>query len=72
MTKFQKTESTRPCTPEDLSRFNKEVIEEIKRHKWIESEKAGRDIGDHAAFEWLEKHYEEWLRKRLEQEKKSQ
>ena len=62
-------DSPRPCNPDDLTRFNEEVIEEIKRHKWIESEKAGHDIGDRAAFEWLERHYEEWLRWRLAREK---
>ena len=71
MTDRREDNSARPCDPADLTRFNKEVIEEIKRHKWIESEKAGRDIGDKAAFEWLERHYEEWLRWRLDREKTS-
>ena len=31
-------------------------IEEINRHKWIESEKAGYDLGDQAVFEWVENH----------------
>jgi len=35
--------------------------EEIARHKWIESEKAGRDIGlERAIADWLEKHFAEW------------
>ena len=39
-----------------------EVIDEIKRHLWIESEKAGHDIGfDHAAQDWLNKYAKAWL-----------
>lgn len=26
---------------------------EIERHKWIESEKAGYDLGDEAAIDWI-------------------
>jgi hypothetical protein len=37
--------------------------EEILRHKWIESEKAGRDIGfDKALMDWVSKHRSGWLR----------
>ncbi len=39
------------------------VIEEIKRHLWIESEKAGYDIGfDRAAEDWLKRFSNEWLK----------
>ncbi len=31
-------------------------IEEIDRYKWIESQKAGYDLGDRAVFDWVEKH----------------
>lgn len=31
-------------------------IREIERHKWIASEKAGRDLGDRAIFDWVEHH----------------
>lgn len=30
--------------------------QEMMRHKWIESEKAGRDVGTAAYIEWAEKH----------------
>jgi hypothetical protein len=30
--------------------------EEMQRHKWIASEKAGRDLGQAALMEWIEKH----------------
>ena len=37
------------------------IIEEINKYKWIESEKAGYDIGSNrAAFEWIDKHYDNW------------
>jgi len=41
---------------------NKKVIEEINRHKWLESEIAGYDIGFEAAAEdWLKKHAAVWV-----------
>jgi hypothetical protein len=39
------------------------VVEEIKRHLWLESEKAGGDIGfDTAAEDWLNKYAQAWLK----------
>ena len=41
---------------------NKKVIEEINRHKWLESEIAGYDIGFQAATEdWLKRHAAAWV-----------
>ncbi|MCK5214742.1 MAG: hypothetical protein KAR05_05265 [Candidatus Omnitrophica bacterium] len=41
---------------------DKRVIDEIKRHLWIESEKAGYDIGfDQAKEDWLKKFSSVWL-----------
>ena len=35
--------------------------EEVMRHKWIESEKVGRDIGyDAALIDWVMKHKSKW------------
>jgi len=35
--------------------------EEIMKHKWIESEKAGRDIGfDAALIDWVSKYRSSW------------
>jgi hypothetical protein len=35
--------------------------EEIKKYKWIESQKAGRDIGwERAEREWLQQHFPGW------------
>lgn len=39
--------------------------EEILRHKWLESEKAGRDIGfDCALVSWVVHHRAQWRRER--------
>lgn len=39
------------------------VRNEILRHKWIESEKAGRDIGfDDALIDWTVNHRSAWRR----------
>ncbi len=41
---------------------DRRVVEEINRHLWIESEKAGHDIGfDSAAVDWLEKFSRAWM-----------
>ncbi|MFT4902016.1 MAG: hypothetical protein ACI81V_001299 [Lentimonas sp.] len=35
--------------------------EEILRHKWLESEKKGTDIGfERALLDWIRKHRESW------------
>ena len=42
---------------------DKRVIEEIQRHLWIESEKAGYDRGFEWAKEnWLRHYAEEWVK----------
>lgn len=41
-------------------------IQEIDRHKWIESQKAGYDLGDRAVFDWVEKHAESFRRHMVE------
>ena len=39
--------------------------EEILKHKWIESEAAGRDIGfERALVDWLIKHRSKWRKSR--------
>ena len=42
-----------------------EEREEILKHKWIESEKAGQDIGfEKALLSWVCYHREKWRNKR--------
>ncbi len=39
--------------------------EEIMKHKWIESEKAGHDIGyEQALTDWIHKHKAKWRKSR--------
>ncbi len=41
--------------------------EEILRHKWIESEKVGADIGfERALLDWIRKHRDQWRSARRE------
>ncbi|MEP6604039.1 MAG: hypothetical protein ABJB69_08840 [Spartobacteria bacterium] len=42
--------------------------EEILKHKWIESEKAGNDIGfEKALLDWIVKHRSHWRDRRLKE-----
>jgi hypothetical protein len=44
--------------------------EEILRHKWIESEKAGHDIGfERALLDWIVKYRSAWRDERSKQQK---
>jgi hypothetical protein len=42
----------------------KECIEEENRHKWIESEKAGYDLGEGCIQRWVSEHWSGYLRAR--------
>lgn len=49
-----------------------EVIDEINKHLWIESEKAGHDLGfQTAADDWLEKYSQSWIDFHMPSTKKS-
>lgn len=40
----------------------KEVVEEINRHKWLQSEMVGYDVGfESAAESWFEKYATAWV-----------
>ena len=72
-------ENIRPMPPkqEDQSQFVKNSVfykeflaerEEILKHKWIESEKAGKDIGfEKALLDWIVKHRSNWRDKRIKE-----
>ncbi|HSU54112.1 MAG TPA: DUF4032 domain-containing protein [Candidatus Dormibacteraeota bacterium] len=46
--------------------------EEILKHKWIESEKAGRDIGfERALTDWIIKHRSKWRKSRQDRNSRS-
>ncbi len=43
--------------------------EEVLKHKWYESERAGRDVGmDRARVSWVMHHRARWLKERRNQE----
>lgn len=48
-------------TPQSL--FH-DAIEEAERYKYLESEKAGRDLGPGAIEDWQRRHWTIWLRHR--------
>ena len=63
-----------PSSEEDHSQFVKNSVlykeflaerAEILKHKWIESEKAGKDIGfERALLDWIMKHRSNWRERR--------
>jgi|GEM_PF-759329 len=42
--------------PMNLQQYLEFQAREIERHKWIESEKAGRDLGMDAVIDWILKY----------------
>jgi hypothetical protein len=66
-----------PAVQEDQTHFVKNSVlykeflaerEEILKHKWIESEKAGKDIGfERALLDWIVKHRSSWRDKRIKE-----
>lgn len=64
----QSTESAENTNLVKNSVLYKEFLaerEEILRHKWIESEKAGKDIGfEKALLDWIVKYRSAWRDKR--------
>ena len=36
--------------------YNDLQIQEMERYKWIESEKAGRDLGEECLLDWIRRH----------------
>ena len=46
---------------------------EILKHKWIESEKAGKDIGfERALLDWIVKHRSNWRERRQKEARTEQ
>ena len=66
-----------PPIQKDQSQFVKSSVlykeflaerEEILKHKWIESEKAGKDIGfEKALLDWIVKYRSNWRDKRIKE-----
>jgi hypothetical protein len=67
---------------EDQSQFVKNSVlykeflaerAEILKHKWIESEKAGKDIGfERALLDWIVKHRSNWRERRRKEARTEQ
>ncbi|MBV6500785.1 MAG: hypothetical protein CJBNEKGG_03272 [Prosthecobacter sp.] len=58
-----------PSSP--YAEFQAELAE-IHRHKWLTSEKAGRDVGfEKALTEWAGKHRQMWRKERNRRSQKS-
>jgi hypothetical protein len=65
------TETKEPANGNDLLKSSslyrefQAEREEILRHKWIESEKAGKDIGFESALtDWIMRHKSNWRKNR--------
>jgi hypothetical protein len=61
-----------PPAQQDQPQFVKNSVlaerEEILKHKWIESEKAGKDIGfEKALLDWIVKHRSNWRARRIKE-----
>ena len=54
---------------EKLKQYMADQIKEIELYKWLESEKANRDLGEEAVKDWIEKHAaefrERWEKKNI-------
>lgn len=56
-------EETSPESRAELAKLVEAEKHEIEVHKWIESEKAGRDLGNEAVKDWIDKHAAEFREK---------
>src|SRR6516162_5872013 len=58
------TTPTMDLWPENRFSLHQCGEEEAQRFKWIESEKAGRDLGETAIRTWIRQHWNGFLRQR--------
>lgn len=54
-------DSDRPYVRHSLQELG---MEEARKHRWIESQKAGRDLGDASMRDWVARHWNGYLRAR--------
>lgn len=55
---------------QDIYKLFLDMKEEIFKHKWIESEKQGRDVGfENALVDWITKHRSDWSRDKYKRNK---
>src|SRR5947207_8220216 len=55
--------STAACEPVQQSVY-RHCAQEVLRHKWIQSQKVGYDLGEAAIKEWVQMHWMGYLRAR--------
>jgi hypothetical protein len=55
-------EATMTLEKKAVSSLIRNQVKEMQRYKWIESEKAGKDLGDKVLFEWIERYEDRFLR----------
>ena len=77
-----KEEADMPSSEADQAQFVRESAlykeflaerAEILKHKWIESEKAGKDIGfERALLDWILKHRSNWRERRQKEARTEQ
>jgi hypothetical protein len=54
--------STSLCPPDAKKSVYRECAQEVARHKWIESQKVGYDLGEAAIRQWVQEHWTGYLR----------
>lgn len=67
---MDRTKETPSLSRSDIYKEFLAEREEILKHKWLESEKAGYDIGyDRALVDWIMNHREKWRMQRFKKQK---
>ena len=67
---IQHTDLSQSLSRSDIYKEFLAEKEEVLRHKWLESEKAGYDIGyERALVDWIMNHREKWLASRIKSKK---
>lgn len=50
------------CREDEKKSVYRECAKEVAKHKWIESQKAGYDLGEAAIRQWVQEHWTGYLR----------
>ena len=50
------------CPDDAKQSVYRACAEEVARHKWIESQKVGYDLGEAAIRQWVQEHWSGYLR----------
>lgn len=48
------------ATEDEVKKTNHAQMDEMEKHRWLESEKAGQDVGKRAYFDWISKYARQW------------